>query len=76
MGTLARPPHPSRHPAGEAVLATVVAGAAIGAVLAIIVGAAAFPAAVGPLAYVAIIVVGSTAGAAIGVLTVTARRHR
>jgi hypothetical protein len=53
-----------------------VAGAAIGAVLAIIVGAAAFPAAVGPLAYVAIIVVGSTAGSAIGVLTVTARRHR
>jgi hypothetical protein len=73
MEPLARP---SSQPAYESVLATVVAGAAIGAVLAILVGAAAFPAAVGPFAYIAIIVVGSTAGSAIGVLAVAVRRHR
>ncbi|WP_426503052.1 hypothetical protein ACPPVO_36270 [Dactylosporangium sp. McL0621] len=43
--------------------------------LAIVVGAAIFPAAVGPLAYVAIIVIGSTAGSAIGVSAVAARRR-
>lgn len=71
-------PHRARgsgRAASEAVLAAVVAGGAIGAVLAIVVGAAIFPAAVGPLAYVAIIVIGSTAGSAIGVSAVAARRR-
>ena len=63
-------------PAGEGVLATVIAGAAIGAVLAIVIGAVMFPTAVGPLAYLAIAVIGSVAGSAMGVLAVVARRSR
>jgi hypothetical protein len=63
-----------RQEGNEGVLAALVAGAAIGAVLAILLGALAFPAEVGPLAYVAVAVVGSTAGSAIGVLALVARR--
>jgi hypothetical protein len=75
MDPRARVPTPSSRAVGEAILAAIVAGGAIGAVLAVVVGAAAFPVAVGPLAYVAIVVVGSTAGSAIGVLAIAARRR-
>jgi hypothetical protein len=53
-----------------------VAGATIGAVLAILAGSVLFPAEVGPLAYLAVGVVGSTAGSAMGVLALVARRPR
>jgi hypothetical protein len=75
MAPLVRFPRSADQPAGESVLAAMVAGAAIGAVLAILVGAAAFPTSIGPLAYAAIVAVGSIAGSAIGVLAVAARRH-
>jgi hypothetical protein len=53
--------------------AVLVVGASIGAVLAILTGSVLFPAEVGPLAYLAMGVVGSTAGSAMGVLALVAR---
>ena len=61
---------------GEARLATLVAGGVIGAVLATLVGAAVCPTSIGPLAYAAIVVVGSIGGSALGVLAVAVRRSR
>lgn len=52
----------------------LVAGAAIGAVLAVLIGAVLFPEQIFPLGHVAIAVIGSIAGAALGVFAVVARR--
>jgi hypothetical protein len=56
-------------------LGSMLAGAVIGAVLAIL-AAAAWPASIGPLAYAAIVVVGSVGGSALGVLAVSVSKNR
>lgn len=63
------------HGSTEPGLATMLGGAVIGAVLAILAAAAAWPTAVGPLAYAAIVVVGSVGGSALGVLAVSAKNR-
>lgn len=74
MSSHSRTTRSRRGPAAESVLAAVVAGGAIGTILVVILVAIASPTAVGPIAEVAIITIGSTAGSAIGVLAVAVHR--
>jgi len=60
----------------EPRLAAMLAGTVIGAELTILAGAAMWPASIGPLAYAAIVVVGSVGGSALGVLVASARKRR
>jgi hypothetical protein len=62
-----------RRRASDSHLTGLIAGGAIGAILAVLAGAVLYPEQIGPLAYLAIAVIGSVAGAALGVLGVVAQ---